>query len=57
MEWILLIVAVHINNPKDIPGKVTLEFATQQQCQMALDSLTYELKFKQFKVEGECRKK
>jgi hypothetical protein len=54
--WLLILIAVHINNPKDIPGKVTLNFQTQQQCEQALQSMTYWLKFDQFKVVGECKK-
>jgi hypothetical protein len=49
--------AVHLNNPQDIPGRVTLEFENQSQCQQSLRSMTYWLKFSNFKVEGQCVKK
>jgi len=53
--WMILI-AVHINDPKDIPGKITLQFQTPQQCEQTLQSMTYWLKFENFKVEGKCQK-
>lgn len=55
--WILLLLAVNISNLQDIPGKVTLEFETEQQCQTARQSMTYWLKFDNFKVTAECLKK
>lgn len=54
--WLMILIAVHINDPKDIPGKITLQFQTQQQCEQALQSMTYWLKFESFKVEGKCQK-
>jgi len=54
--WLMILIAVHINNPNDIPGKINLQFQTQQQCEQALQSMTYWLKFDNFKVEGKCQK-
>ncbi len=54
--WILILVAVHINNPSDIPGRINLQFQTQQNCEQVLQSMTYWLKFNQFKIEGKCQK-
>ena len=54
--WLMILIAVHINDPKDIPGKITLQFQTQQQCEQTLLSMTYWLKFESFKVEGKCQK-
>jgi hypothetical protein len=56
MTWILILTAVHINNPNDVPGRVTLEFGTQQQCQAALDSMTAWIKFSQFRIQAQCQK-
>ena len=33
-----------------------LQFQTQQQCEQALRTMTYWLKFDSFKVEGKCLK-
>ena len=52
----MILIAVHINNPNDVPGKITLEFQTQQQCEQSLQSMTYWLKFDKFKVFGKCQK-
>lgn len=54
--WILILIAMHINNPNDQPGRVELEFKDRASCEFALASMKFELKFKNFKVEGECRK-
>lgn len=51
----MILVAVHVNNPNDIPGKITLQFETKQQCEQTLKSMTYWLKFESFKVEGKCK--
>ena len=56
MMWILILIAVHINNPEDIPGRVTIKFDTEQQCQRAKSSMEYWLKFDKFKVVSECKK-
>lgn len=54
MLWTLILIAVHSNDPKDIPGIVELQFQTQNQCISVLDTLKYDLKFKQFVVKGTC---
>ena len=54
--WLMILIAVHMNNPNDIPGKITLQFQNQQQCEQALQSMTYWLKFDKFKIEGKCQK-
>ena len=55
--WIMILIAVHANNPADIPGRITLEFRTQQQCVDALHTMKYWLKFESFRVEGRCEQK
>lgn len=55
--WILLLLAVNIHNGKDIPGRIELEFKTQDSCLYSLNTLQYELKFKNFKIEAQCIKK
>lgn len=57
MEWILLLTAMNINDPTDIPARVELRFHTEQQCLDAAATLDYWVKFKQFKVEASCSKK
>ena len=54
--WVLIILAVHVNNPADNPGRVTIKFETEQQCQKARSSMEYWLKFDSFKVISECKK-
>ncbi len=55
--WLMILIAVHINDSKDIPGKIILEFPEQTVCEQTLKSMTYWLKFESFKVEGKCIKK
>jgi hypothetical protein len=54
--WLMILIAVHINDPKDIPGRITLQFMSQQQCEQSLQSMTYWLKFESFRVEAKCQK-
>jgi hypothetical protein len=54
MKWLLILLCVSINNPNDVPGKLTLEFDTKQQCEASLKTMTYNLKFDTFKVVGNC---
>jgi hypothetical protein len=55
--WILLLLSVNISNPQDVPGRVTLEFSSQQACEQAKASMTYWLKFDSFKITAECQPK
>jgi hypothetical protein len=52
----LLIVAVSISNAHDIPGRVSLQMDSQQQCEEKLATMKYWLKFDSFKVTGKCEK-
>ena len=54
--WLLIILAVNINNPKDIPGRVSVEFATAQACEQARESVKYWFKFEGFRVQSQCQK-
>jgi len=54
--WILIILAINVNNPDDVPGQVTLKFQNGQQCYEALASLQYKLKFSNFYVSGKCQR-
>jgi hypothetical protein len=54
--WLMILVAVHINDPHDQPGKIELVFPDQQTCQAALSTIKWQLKFKNFKVVAECKK-
>ena len=55
--WLLIILAVNINNPADIPGRVSIEFDSEQTCERALLTMEYKLKFDGFRVIGQCVKK
>lgn len=47
---------MHVSNPNDQPGRVELQFKDKASCDAALATMRYELKFKSFKVEGQCIK-
>ena len=55
--WLMILIAVHGTNPKDQPGRIELLFNDQKTCEQVLSTMRYDLKFKSFKVEGECIKK
>jgi hypothetical protein len=52
----MILIAVHINNPRDIPGRVEIQFPNQQLCEQAAATLRWQLKFESFKVEAKCQK-
>jgi hypothetical protein len=54
--WLLVVLCVNINNPKDVPGRMTIEFATEQACIQAQQSVKYWLKFDSFKITTSCQK-
>ena len=54
--WLLIILAVHVNDPTDIPGRAEIQFPDQKSCQQALATIKWQLKFKSFKVVGECQR-
>ena len=53
----MILIAVHLNDPADIPARMTMDFPDQQSCEQAKSSLTYWVKFKNFKVEALCQRK
>ena len=53
----MILIAVHLNDPKDVPGRVTIEFPDQASCEQSLKSITWSLKFESFKVDARCIKK
>ena len=54
--WILILLAVHSNNLQDIPGRVSIEFATESECLRAQSTVQYWLKFDSFKISTRCQK-
>lgn len=54
MKWILILTAMHIDNPNDIPARVEFELSSEQECIEVAESLDYWIKFKQFIVTAEC---
>jgi hypothetical protein len=54
--WLLILIAIHVNDPTDQPGRVELQFADQKTCEQVLSTMKWQLKFKSFKVEGKCIK-
>ena len=55
--WILLLLAVSVSDPTDIPGRATIQFQSQQECEQARATVTSWLKFDSFKVTTQCQKK
>jgi len=54
--WILMLIAVHISDPKDIPARIQIPFESSAACEYAKANMTYWIKFDQFKVTSECKK-
>jgi hypothetical protein len=54
--WVLVLLAIHVSDPSDVPGRIRLEFRTEEACRTALNSMTYQLKFDRFKITGSCER-
>jgi len=52
--WILIVIAVHANDPSDVPGWVRIPMESKAQCERARAGVTSWLKFGSFKVETRC---
>lgn len=57
MEWILLLTAMHINNPNNIPATVSMKFDTEKACLEAKNSVEYKIKYESYKMVAECQRK
>ena len=57
MTWMMILIAVHITDPTDQPGRIELEFNDRLQCERVLKTMRYDFKFKSFRVEGSCQQK
>jgi len=55
--WLLVILAININNPQDIPAKIVLEMPSIHECEQILDTMKYTIKYSSYKVEGSCQRK
>lgn len=53
----MILIAVHVNNPKDIPAKIEMQFADQASCERSRQSMSYWVKFEDFRIESKCVKK
>lgn len=54
MKWVLIIIAVSINNPADIPARLVLDMESQAQCEAIKSSMKYKIKFDSFKAVASC---
>jgi len=55
--WILLLIAVHVSDTRDIPARVQVPFESLEACESARANFTYWIKFNNFKVIARCEKK
>ena len=55
--WILLLIAVHVSDARDIPARVQIPFESLEACESARTNFTYWIKFNNFKVIARCEKK
>ena len=54
--WLLILLAIHTNDPNDQAGRIELSFEDKTVCEKVLSTMKYDLKFKSFKVIGKCQK-
>lgn len=53
--WTLILLAVSLADPTDIPGEIKLKLNSEQECVQTAKTLEYKLKFSGFKVTAECK--
>lgn len=54
--WMLIIIAVSITDPSDIPGKIMIKFDEQAQCEKVKNQVHSWLKYNGYKVTTQCKK-
>lgn len=54
--WLLILLAVHANNPNDNPAKIQIQFQTQKECEVALSKMTFWVKYEPYIIKGRCEK-
>jgi hypothetical protein len=57
MEWILILTAVNTLNSNDIPAKLVMEFPTKELCEKSASTIKYEIDFKWYKLDKQCKRK
>ena len=55
--WTLLLLAVSISNPHNVPATLTLDFPDRISCEQTAATLTYSIKYSGYKVIAQCQKK
>jgi len=55
--WTLLLVAISLTNPNDIPATLTLTFPDRTSCEQSATTLQYSIKYSGYKVTAQCQKK
>lgn len=53
--WILVLIAININNAQDRPAWIELPFESEQACEVARDQIRYWIKFQNFRLEASCQ--
>jgi hypothetical protein len=54
--WVLILLAVNMNDTSDVPGKIFIPFHTEIECEKAAAAMSYDLKYDWFKVSALCKK-
>lgn len=54
--WILILTAIHLKNYNDIPAEVRMSFFTESACIHAQQTLSYTIKYSNYKIVSQCQK-
>jgi len=57
MKALLIIIAVHITNPNDVPGTIVVPYPSMADCYVAEKNIFFDLKFSQFTIKTKCIEK
>jgi hypothetical protein len=54
--WILLIIAINVNNPVDPEFIIRIPFESERACKGALNNTDHWIKSKSYKMQATCKK-
>ena len=56
MSWVLILIAVKIGDPTNVPATIVLDMPSAHVCEQVLDSMRYNIKYSSYRIEGRCQK-
>lgn len=52
--WVLILLTVNMHDVADVPSEIHIPYHTEIECEKAVAAMSYNLKFKHYKVTALC---